>query len=193
MTETLPDVYTHIRIVISIVLGLGIARLLTGMARFIQHPGKVAVYPIHLAWAFAILLFLVDFWWWELHLASLQQWNFGIYLFVIFYAVLFFLISTLLFPDKMEEYSGFEDYFLSRRRWFFGLLGFSFLVDLIDTRVKGAAYFHALGFEYPARIACFVVLAAIAMFTRNRWYHAGFVGATLAYQLSWMLRQYLTP
>jgi hypothetical protein len=193
MMETLPDVYTHIRIVISIVLGLGIARLLTGLARFVQHPGKVKVYPIHLAWAFSILFFLVDFWWWELHLARLQQWNFGIYLFVIFYAVLFFLISTLLFPDQMEEYSGFEDYFLSRRRWFFGLLGGSFLLDLVDTRLKGAAYFQALGLEYPLRIACFVLLCGIAMATRNRRYHACFVAATLLYQLSWMLRQYLTP
>jgi hypothetical protein len=191
--QTLPDVYTHIRIVISIVLGLGIARLLTGMARFVQHPGKIKVYPIHLAWAFSILLFLVDFWWWELHLAALQQWNFGIYLFVIFYAVLFFLISTLLFPDQMQEYAGYEDYFLSRRRWFFGLLGFSFLVDMMDTRLKGSDYFQALGAEYPIRIACFVVFSAIAMFTRNRWYHGIFVAATLLYQFTWMLRQYLTP
>ena len=59
--QTLPDVYTHIRIVISMVVGLGIARLLTGMARFVQHPGRIRIYPVHLAWAVSILLFLVDF------------------------------------------------------------------------------------------------------------------------------------
>jgi hypothetical protein len=50
-----------------------------------------------------------------------------------------------------------------------------------------------LGIEYPIRIGCFVVLSAIAMVTRNRVFHATFVGAALLYQLSWMLRQYLTP
>jgi len=191
--QALPDVYTHVRIVISMVVGLGIARLLTGMARFVQHPDRIKVYPIHLAWAFSTLLFLIDFWWWELHLAALQQWNFGIYVFVIFYAVLFFLISTLLFPDHMEEYSGFKDYFMSRRKWFFGLLGFSFLVDLVDTRLKGDAYLQALGTEYPFRVACFVVLSVVAMFWRNRWFNAIFVVGTLLYQASWMLRQYLNP
>jgi len=191
--QALPDVYTHVRIVISMVVGLGIARLLTGMARFVQHPDRIKVYPIHLAWAFSTLLFLIDFWWWELHLAALQQWNFGIYVFVIFYAVLFFLISTLLFPDHMEEYSGFKDYFMSRRKWFFGLLGFSFLVDLVDTRLKGDAYLQALGTEYPFRVACFVALSAVAMFWRSRWFNAIFVVGTLLYQASWMLRQYLNP
>ena len=191
--QALPDVYTHVRIVISMVVGLGIARLLTGMARFVQHPDRIKVYPIHLAWAFSTLLFLIDFWWWELHLAALQQWNFGIYVFVIFYAVLFFLISTLLFPDHMEEYSGFKDYFMSRRKWFFGLLGFSFLVDLVDTRLKGDAYLQALGTEYPFRVACFVVLSVVAMFWRNRWFNAIFVVGTLLYQASWKLRQYLNP
>jgi hypothetical protein len=45
-----PEGYVHVRTIISIVLGLSITRLFTGLARFVQHPNRVTVYPVHLAW-----------------------------------------------------------------------------------------------------------------------------------------------
>ena len=43
-------------------------------------------------------------------------------------AVLALLLASLLFPDDMSDYDGYEDYFLSRRRWFFGLFATTFVV-----------------------------------------------------------------
>ena len=51
------------------------------------------------------------------------RWTFGIYLFIIAYAVLLFLLAALLFPDSMLDYASYEDFFFSRRRWFFGAAG----------------------------------------------------------------------
>ena len=44
------DAFVHVRIIIGIILGLSVSRLLTGVARFIQHPGKQNIYPVHIAW-----------------------------------------------------------------------------------------------------------------------------------------------
>ena len=42
------------------------------------------------------------------------------YVFVVGYAMFLYLLSVILFPDDLGEYSGFRDYFYARRRWFLG-------------------------------------------------------------------------
>ena len=44
------DIFPHIRIVMGMVIGLGVTRLLSGVARIVQHPGQYRLYPVHLAW-----------------------------------------------------------------------------------------------------------------------------------------------
>jgi hypothetical protein len=36
------DVYLHIRVIIGVVLGLGLTRILSGVARIVQHPGSAS-------------------------------------------------------------------------------------------------------------------------------------------------------
>ena len=122
------DIFPHIRIVMGMVVGLGVTRLLSGVARIVQHPGQYRLYAVHLAWVGSVLLMLVHFWWWEFGLYAIENWTFGKYLFIIFYAITLFLLCALLFPDSMLDYTSYEDYFYSRRAWFFGLLGFWYLV-----------------------------------------------------------------
>jgi hypothetical protein len=186
------DIYVHVRIIIGIIMGLSVGRLLTGVARFIQHPGQ-KVYPVHLGWVLFLFFTVVNFWWWEFQLSGFQEWNFAVYLFVIFYAMLFFLLCTLLFPDSMQEYAGFEDYFHSRRRWFFALLALIFVVDVADTALKGSAHFNAFGIEYPIRAAIYFALAIAAIFVRAEWYHRLFVAFALVYQVVWGFREYFSP
>src|SRR5688572_3010328 len=103
------------------VIGLGITRLLMGVAGLVQHPKRASLSAIHLLWAFSILLELVFFWWWEFELYGLTEWSFGVFFFLIAYAVTLFLLAALLFPDRIDEYEGYEDFFLKRRHWFFGV------------------------------------------------------------------------
>jgi hypothetical protein len=187
------EVFIHIRIVMGMVIGLGITRLLTGAARFVQHPGKDRIYLVHLGWVLSLLLTLVHFWWWEFGLSHLNQWTFQVYLFLIGYAIILFLMCALLFPDNIAEYSGYEEFFLSRRRWFFGLLAISYLFDLVDTLIKGRAHFDQFGPELVVRAVASVVLCLLAMRTDNRRFHAGFVTAGLIYQISWIFRQFDLP
>ena len=184
------QLFTHIRIIIGIVLGLGLTHLLRNAARLVEHPKKTRVWWVHLVWALSTFLYLVHFWWWELRLDTVPHWNFAAYLFVIVYAVLLYLMCALLFPEDISDYDGFRDYFLSRRRWFFGVLALAYLLDFIDTWLKGAGYLHALGPEYIARGAVFVILCLIAMRTRNARFHAAFAVLGIIYQLSFILRLY---
>jgi hypothetical protein len=186
------DIFLHVRVIIGIVLGLSMTRLLTGTARFVQHPGKYKLYFVHLGWVAWMLLMLMHFWWWELWLQIITTWTFATYFLLILYAILLFALCTLLFPDDISEYSGYEAFFISRRRWFFGILALVFVFDLIDTLLKGREHFDAFGNEYLIRVPVYIVLCVIAMVTANRRYHAALVIGSLLYEVSWILRQFNT-
>jgi hypothetical protein len=49
------EIFLHVRVMIGVIVGLSIARLLTGIARFIQHPKQNQVYLVHLGWVLAVL------------------------------------------------------------------------------------------------------------------------------------------
>ncbi len=66
------QIYLHVRVMVGIIVGLIVARLLTGMARFIQHPKLYRIYFVHLGWAFTILLSVIHFWWWEFRLEEVR-------------------------------------------------------------------------------------------------------------------------
>lgn len=183
-----PDVFIHVRIIIGMVLGLSLARLITGLTRFVQHPSREQIYPIHIGWTVFMFLAIIHFWWYEFGLSTVRHWTFELYFFVILYATLFAMIASLLFPDRMEEYSGYEDYFQSRRKWFYGLLALLFVTDVVDTALKGADHFHSLGIEYPIRQAGLATCSLIAMFVASKTFQTVFVTLAVIYQISWILR-----
>lgn len=184
------DQFFHIRMIVGIVVGLSVARLLTGLAQFVQHPLRERVYPVHLGWVIFLLLGITHFWWYEFGLSRLEQWSFEVYFFIFFYAALFFFICTLVFPDRKEEYSGFKEYFHSRQKWFYGLLAVLFLVDIVDTLIKGMEHFRSAGVDYPYRQVALAMLAVIAMFVHDKRYHIAFVVIALVAQFWWIARDF---
>lgn len=183
------DVFVHVRMVMSTVVGLGLTRLLLGMAGLIQHPSRAKLSLIHMLWVVSMVIELILFWWWEFGLTGLPHWNFGTFAFLIFYAITLFALAALLFPDRLDDYDGYEDFFIRRRHWFFSIFGLTFLLDLVDTLIKGTPYFDAMGILYIAQIPFGLVFSAIAIWTPNRRFHLGFVLLHLAYQ-AWAIAFY---
>jgi hypothetical protein len=186
------QIFPHIRIVMGIVLGLGITRLLTGTARFVQHPRRDAVSWVHLGWVLFMLVTLTHFWWWEFWLFGVHVWTYETFFFLILYTVLLYFLCALLFPDDIREYGGYDDYFISRRKWFFGLLAVTYVIDMADTALKGWEHFARFGVEYLLRAPVYVGLCLTAMFIVNRRFHAVFVLVALIYSVSWILRYFDT-
>lgn len=184
------EYFGHVRTIIGMVLALSLARLVNGLTRFVQHPGTIRVYPVHLGWVVFLLITIVHFWWYEFHLMLVPVWTFPLYGFLIFYTMVFAALTALLFPDQMTDYAGFEDYFKKRKRWFFGLLAFAAVLDVGDTLIKGGDYLQSLGTEYLIRQAAFVILSIAAMFITSGRVQLILVLAAIAYQVSWIVRLY---
>jgi hypothetical protein len=171
----------YIAVLTSIIIGLGMAQLLLGLIRMIQDPDQAKPYWIHLCWVCYMFIYAVFWWWWEFKLGGIEVWTFGVYLFVIFYAVLVFILCALLFPTDLSGYDGFKGYFYAMRGWFFGVFCFSEIIGLGDTAIKGMDYFHALGPQYLIALAFTITFSAIAIFTRNEKFHAIFALLALGY------------
>lgn len=184
------EYFGHVRTIIGMVLGLSLARLINGLTRFVQHPGSIKVYSVHLGWVIFLLITIVHFWWYEFHLNRVLVWTFPTYGFVTFYAMVFAALTALLFPDQMADYKGFEDYFEQRKRWFFALLALASLLDIGDTLIKGADYLHGLGYEYLIRQGGLVCLAIAAIYVKPKRMQLGLVIFAITYQISWILRIY---
>lgn len=182
------ELFTHVRIVMGMVIGLGITRMLTGIASFIQHPGRQRVSLLHMLWVGSILLELILFWWWEFGLSRLPAWSFGVYLFLVGYAVVLYLLAALLFPESISEYAGYEDFFIKRRRWFFGLLAATFVLDVIDTLIKGAARWSELSGDYLIQVPIGLTLCLVASLFAQRRTQISLALVHIAYQTYWVGR-----
>lgn len=180
------DQFFHVRVIIGLVAGLTMTRLLTGLARFVQHPSRPQIYIIHIGWCVYLLLSVMLFWWFEYDLVAVDPWTFQTYLFVVAYAALYFFTSTLLFPDRMGDHADFAGYFHARQHWFYSLLAAIFVADVVDSVVKGPAHLAALGPLYLWRQALLTALALAAIRVRDRRFHAGFVIFALCAQLWWI-------
>lgn len=185
---TAAQLFIHLRIPMGTVVGLGMARLLLGFAGFIQHPGRAKLYPVHLMWGASLFLMLVHFWWWEFALIHKTDWSYIEFIFLIAYCTALFLLSVLLFPDDVKEYGGYEEFFIARRAWFFGLLALTIVFDVFDSSLKGPDYLANFDLEYTVQVPLGIAFCAIAILTRNRYYHYAIALAQLLYQLSWIVR-----
>ena len=186
------DIFEYIAVLTSIVIGLGITSLLRGVTRVIQHPEDAAVYWVHLLWVASMFFTMIFWWWWEFRLGDIAEWTFQLYAFVVLYALVFYLACAILFPERMHGYDGYRDFFYSRRKWFFGLLAFSLLIDVGDSWFKGSEHFASLGPEYMIATGVKFVLFIIAAATRNALFHGVFAVVFLGYQVYWALRMFET-
>jgi len=185
-----PTQFIHIRMVLSMVVSLSIARLLSGLAKFVQHPGRLKVDGVHLLWALYMMVTLIHFWWWEFALSRVGPWHFLQFVFVVGYSAVLYLLCAILFPDDIAEYAGYRDYFQSRRRWFFGILAFTLLLDVADSALKGTTHLQELGTAYGVKTAAAIVLCGVAALVTSRRFQWALVLVALAVQQWWILRLY---
>lgn len=103
------------------------------------------------------------FWW-----RGLQELSALWFYFLIAYAILQFMWAAMLYPPEFSRDLDFENYFLSNRRWLFGIQLALVLTDIPETLVKAADHLRPVPKEYPALISVLFVISVVAMLTRRR-------------------------
>lgn len=182
--------FDYVMILAAVIIGLAVTHLMQGMAGLIEERASRRIWWVHLVWVFYMLLRSMFWWWFEYLLRDVEVWTFAKYLFVLSYAFLTYMAAAVLFPRHIDQYSSYEEYFLTRRAWFFGLLIIVTVIDPVDTALKGPAHLASLGIEYWIALTVITGIFIVAMLSRRKIVQGTVAVATLAYQVSWAVRMF---
>ena len=89
--------FEFIFVLVSIVLGLGLANLLNGIAKTLQAPLR-DIDRIHLAFSLGMILAIFVVWWGMYRWQDHGQFDFGTFTIIGLYTSVFYSVSVILFP-----------------------------------------------------------------------------------------------
>jgi hypothetical protein len=167
--------FEFVMVLVSIIVGLGIATLLTGVADVLRAGDTVKPYWIHSLTVVMVFLAHAQVWWetWDLNAAP--QWSFGGLLMMLGAPICLFLISHLLFPETLTGVDLSEYYFqVARVIWPLGAM--TTLVGTLFRPVAfGSSVLHVANLaSIPMVIVCLILAS-----TRDRRVHTVLVPAIL--------------
>ena len=92
--------FEYLSVLISIILALGMTRVLAGVGEMLQARSRHRVYWVHVIWIVNLFLYLVIAWWIFYRWRDQQPWTFYLFLFVLISPTILYLASVLLFPRE---------------------------------------------------------------------------------------------
>lgn len=168
------NLFEFLLIVVSILLGLGITELLSGVARILR--GELPAGRLHTLWILIVFLVQAQLAWGLWLLRSLEEWRYPEFLLLLTGPILLYMASAVLFPATVS--SGTLDGHLLRRRRAFFLLMLAYVcftalfevflldggLELVPTvlRLLGVALFVALMLSESRRLHWVLALAVLA-------------------------------
>jgi hypothetical protein len=177
--------FEYVMTLVSIVVGLALTHILSALGSAVhrlRHGPPIRLDAVYLLWVGFVLAWLLSFWWWEFKFHDLDiKWTFGLYLFVILYAVVLFLMAVILVPRDMDGVHDSYAYFMAGRRWFFGALLVANAVDFADSLLKGMAW--ALRPDYVVQLVLYIAAAALGVASGRRSVQLGIAVVMFALQL----------
>jgi hypothetical protein len=121
------DPFSYIIVLTSIILGLGVTRLVGGLGHLLQTRKRRRPYWVHTLWMVNLLLATAIIWWMTFRWRVIEHWTFFLFLFLLLTPTLHYLISSLLFPDQEEEtIADWQTYFFDNNRVVFSLYALVF-------------------------------------------------------------------
>jgi hypothetical protein len=167
------DPFSYLSVLISIILALGMTRVLAGIGEMLQARSHRKIYWVHVVWAVNLFIYLVVAWWIFYRWRNQPTWTFLLFVFVLISPTILYLASLLLFPREgtADESINYKTHFYANHRAFFIVLASFGPVDIVDTLLKGIPHFLEQGPLYIVGNVFFLVGLIVAAITRNERYH----------------------
>lgn len=117
------SLFEFLMVLVSIIIGLGIAEILTGTARQIRCRASIHGYWVHSVFVIAMFFALLQQWWEVWGLRVVPEWTFHGFVMMLSGPVGLFLIAHLLFPEPMKG-ANLREYYNGAMRpiWWLGAL-----------------------------------------------------------------------
>src|SRR5436853_4041269 len=168
--------FEYLSVLISIVLALGMTRVLAGVGEMLQARARRRIYWVHSVWIFNLFVYLVVAWWIFYRWRNQQPWTFYLFVFVLISPTILYLASLLLFPSEnaLDEFVDYKKHYYANHRAFFGIFCLFTPVDFVDSLLKGIPHLLELGPLYYVSQTLYFSGLVTAAVTRNERYHQFF-------------------
>ncbi len=112
--------FEFVTVLISIILGLGITTILTGVAERIKHFHRTKLYSPYVIWISIVFMLHIYEWWNSFTLRAIEVWSLPMFLFILLYPIVLYVLAHLLFPSNNDQqFNAKEFYFVNYRRYYF--------------------------------------------------------------------------
>jgi hypothetical protein len=170
--------FEYLSAFISILLGLGITQLITGVADLFVRNSRPSFYWLHSMWV-VLVFFLHIQEWWSLYELRNEVWSLPGFLFQLLYPITLFLLARLLFPYGMEtsgEPKSLRVFYFEHYRTFFFLISFLAVNALLENHFVR----HLPWREQILQLLILITSFFIALLRLQRpWVHHLFCGLLL--------------
>ena len=136
------DQFQHVMVLISIIIGLAVTYLLSGVVDAVDRANdedEPEIFsPLVAFWAATVFFWMINFWWFQFRLLAMDgAWTLGRYFFILLYSVTLYVLAVILIPRDWDAIKHYPEYFMRNRRWFFIALLLASVADLFDSWFKG--------------------------------------------------------
>lgn len=181
--------FEYLSVLVSIIVGLALTQLLSGVARLIQLRHRIAMHPATLCWMAVLFLIDVQVWWVAFERRQAMQWTFFAFLLYLLIPIGVFLLSYLVLPDLGDEDTGdLHANFDGNRSWFFGLLAALPLVSLLEQAVRDGHLPMDTDFAFRC---VWIAMALVAMRVRSARFHLWNAVAVLVLFVGYVVNLFL--
>jgi hypothetical protein len=135
--------FEFVTVLISIILGLGITQIMSGVADLIHQWKDVRLYWPHQVWIILVFILHVQDWWLLYQLRDVTAWPLTMFLVQVLYPISLFILARILFPMAGDAKStDMKSYYLGNYRKFFAMAMILALLSAAEN-----VLFHHLGTE----------------------------------------------
>ena len=179
------DPYEYLTVFVSVILGLAVVHLLSGVALILDTRVRERLDWIHSVWTANVFITTLLVWWFNFGLTAVQEWTLLHFLNLVAYAVVLYLMTGLLYPVRGEEVIDFRGHFEANRPRFFAVCLSFQAVDLAAVALER----QALGTDWAmlklVSIVAFGIAFAVAIRNSSRTYHGVLALAWLLVCMLW--------
>ena len=166
--------FEFVTVLISIILGLGITQIVSGVADLIHHHDQVKVYWLHVFWLILVFFLHIQEWWQIYELKTFDDWHLPVFLFIILYPIVLFILARILFPGFSTDKVDIKAFYYNNFRKFFIIL-----IILSLLAISENVFVHKRGIE-EQWIPFLLFISSATIVWRNirtEWIHQLFVVA----------------
>ncbi len=171
------DAFSYLSVLLSIILGLGIAHILGAVGRLIRQREQVTGYWPAWIWAGVLLLIHVQMWWSMFGLRDRAEWTFAGFGILLLQPLSLYVAAALVLPTEDADGLDLRSHYWRQARWFFGVLFSVTLISLLKEWVLEGGLPHAMNLAFHLVFLVGTALAAMLRSPRLHELNAAFAVA----------------